>query len=240
MNKAIIIGVACLTAGIGLAGCGASSTTTETTTTVETTTTTAETTMETTTVTTEAPTTTTTEVPTTTMTEAPTEPWMADFADARVMPKQNPDEVWGGEKHIEVRLNNGIHIYLPVNGIIYRYYEFDSNNPAQFDDFLYRDDDSGYENNGVLECKTNAVSCMGQEECFQVVGMIADEIPQSDDIHRYSLFGEANGKVYILDLNPGWDVFTTESGGYATKWFDLNEELYDSYADKIANTAWVE
>ena len=43
MKKAIIIGVACLTAGIGLAGCGASNTTIETTTTVETTTTTAET-----------------------------------------------------------------------------------------------------------------------------------------------------------------------------------------------------
>ena len=76
MKKAIIIGIACLTAGTGFAGCGASSgTTTETTTgeatttTMTTTTTTAETTTATTeasTITTESPTTTTTEAPTTT------------------------------------------------------------------------------------------------------------------------------------------------------------------------------
>ena len=70
MKKQIFIGLACLTAGIGLAGCGASNnqpveTTTSETTAAETTTTTAETTT-TTAETTTAETTTTTEAPTTT------------------------------------------------------------------------------------------------------------------------------------------------------------------------------
>ena len=68
MKKAIIIGVACLTAGIGLAGCGASSTTTETATT-ETMTTAESTTAETTTTTID----TTTAEPTTTTSVSTTE-----------------------------------------------------------------------------------------------------------------------------------------------------------------------
>lgn len=74
-KMAIGIGLACLTAGIGLAGCGASGTTIETTTTVETTATTttteSTTSTEATTTTTEATTTTITEATTTTK-EAPT------------------------------------------------------------------------------------------------------------------------------------------------------------------------
>ncbi len=72
MKKAIIIGVTCLAAGTGIAGCGASSSTTETTTAVETaTTTTATTTATETTTTTTAETTTTTTETATTTTEAP-------------------------------------------------------------------------------------------------------------------------------------------------------------------------
>ena len=91
MRKKIIIGLACLTAGIGLAGCGGSSNTgvtTETTTTAEATTTSETTTTEpTTTTTTEAPTTTTTttEAPTTTTTEVPTTVAKAHPEDDQIM-----------------------------------------------------------------------------------------------------------------------------------------------------------
>ena len=89
MKKQIFIGLACLTAGIGLAGCGASNnqpveTTTSETTTAETTTTTAETTT-TTAETTTAETTTTTEAPTTTATEAPTTTAKAHPEDDQIM-----------------------------------------------------------------------------------------------------------------------------------------------------------
>ena len=83
MKKKIIIGLACLTAGIGLAGCEASNSTTETTDT----TTTAEATTTSETTTAEPTTTTTTEAPTTTTTEAPTTTAKAHPEDDQIMEK---------------------------------------------------------------------------------------------------------------------------------------------------------
>ena len=90
MKKQIFIGLACLTAGIGLAGCGASNnqpveTTTSETTAAETTTTTAETTTTTVETTTAETTTTATEAPTTTATEAPTTTAKAHPEDDQIM-----------------------------------------------------------------------------------------------------------------------------------------------------------
>ncbi len=101
MKKVIIIGVACLIIGTGVAGCGASGTTTGTTT-VESTTTVGTTTAETTTVTTEAPTTTTTtEAPTATTTTATEAATIATTTAKETEPPKTDTEVDKVLKSIE-------------------------------------------------------------------------------------------------------------------------------------------
>jgi len=234
---AIGIGVACLTAGIGLAGCGGSSNTGETT---ETTTITETTTAETTTTMAET---------TTTTTEAPTEAWKEKYADAIIIPKENPDDVWGNEEKIEVRLNNGIHIYLPLNyrtkdmveTYRFRFSEFYEDNPDYHNGYLYNEEyGDNVENSPVRKCNSNAVEGLaGEIPHIMVIGMITDEMPQSDATHRYSALGEKDGKKYVLDLNPGW-YGPPYGTGYIVEWSARDEEFYNAYAKKIVNTAWVD
>lgn len=239
MKKAIIIGVACLIAGTGLAGCGASSTTTETTTTAETT----ATTTETTTTTTEATTTTTTEAPTTTTTtEAPTEAWMGKFADATIMPKQNPDDVWGDEHKIEVRFNNGMHLFLPsffdnwyegVADLTIAGYGMRTEN-NEYIEYFNLVDDKVYSSDDYFELNTNKLYVGATEDQLSISGIIADEMPSEDNDNTYKLIGSKDGKTYYIEFAP---IYWEDSGLSS---LDSCLNYVNKYADKIVNSAWVE
>ena len=247
-KRVIAIGLACLTAGIGLAGCAGSNeqpteatTTAETTTAAETTTTTAETT--------------TTTQETTTATEAPTEAWMAKYADAAIPPGKDPEKVWDGVYKVELRLDNGIHIYVPsffdswYDGMEpHGNYGFGIHDPGDTDGYI---DYSEYDENthtshygkDYFELKSNEIHIGIHEGVIDIAGRISSSMPKDDDIHKYKKIAEKDGKVFYIDfMTPyysgsgytGWKVY---DGG-----FDEGSDLgyYNKYADMIADTAWVE
>ena len=250
MKKRVIIGIgiACLTAGIGLAGCGASSdtgTTTEITTTAEVTTTSETTTAE-------HNTTTTTEAPATTPAEAPTEAWRAKYAEASVAPKQNPDEVWGDDVHIEVRLNNGIHIYLPTlfpnvdqiefGNIGYGIHAIDPVNHESLgeDSSVYYPFEKSDKNPEMVKCPTDGVLVGVHEGVVEITGHADNNLPSDDGVHKYREFAKKDGTHFYLDFTP-W--YQGSDYGYMEWMSDsgiLNLDYYNDYADKIVNSAWVE
>ena len=230
MKKKIIIGLACLTAGIGLAGCAGSNeqpteatTTAETTTAAETTTTTAETT------------TTTQE----TTTEALTEAWMAKYSDALVFPKQNPDEVWGEQHKIEICLNNGIHLYLPsffdnwyegAELVIAGYGVRTDNN--EYIDYYKMVDRKVYSGEDFFNVNTNTIFAGATDDHLRIKGEIGDRLPSNDNENKYREIAEKDGKVYYIDFSPMiWD------GGDSRESYT---EYLSKFEDKIVNSAWVE
>ena len=269
MKKAIIIGVACLTAVTGLAGCGANSSTTPTTTTtseimttattvtteVSTTTTTV---APTTTTTTEAPTkTTATETPAATTTTAQTEEWMGKFADATVMPKQNPEEVWSDTVHIEVRLDNGIHIYLPTlfdnvdeiefGNIGYSIWALDmvDHSSLGYDAGGYYPYEKTDRSPGMISVSTDAVVVAVHDSLIEVGTGSNNSLPSDTEIHKYREFANKDGNVYYIDFAPfyigpddGYSEWQTSEGyeEYAT----VSLDYYNKFGDKIVNSAWVE
>jgi len=165
------------------------------------------------------------------------------YSDATVPPKEDPEEVWTGIRKIEVRLNNGMHLYLPsfrddfqeggnypVVGYGYRTdYEY-----LEYYNIVYVDDFTNkiYSGRSYFSVNTNKVYAGITEDHLSITGVIDKTMPENTGISDYIKIAEMNGKVYYIDFSMMiWD------GG--TSW-NSYMEYFNRYADKIVKSAWVE
>lgn len=241
MKKTIITGIACLAGCIGIAGCGLGNTENEIITTEPSET-----------ITTESSEIITTKSSETIATVNPAEAWKADYSDVTVMPKQDPDTVWADTAHAEVRLRNGIHIYLPTlfdnadeiefGNIGYGIRAFDTNTNTYSGEYLYYPYEKTDGNPSMIECPADAVQVCIQEIVLEISGECGDTLPLDDEVHKYKEFARKDGKVYYFDLTPGCYGGTDYANWFSDKehYGIYNLDYMDKYGDKIINSAWVE
>ncbi len=168
------------------------------------------------------------------------------YANAAILPAEDPDVVWKDNYKVEVRLKNGIHIYLPsFSESFYDGLEPHGNfgwsispDTDNWDglEYYYFEGDKVYYGEDYFEIDYDAVTIGAHETVVNIVGKAGDNLPEDDGIHRYRKIGEKDGKVYYLDFVPPY----YEGQGYV-EWHDEDDSSYfNRYADMIVKTAWVE
>ena len=240
MKKNFAIGLAFITAGTMLAACDASNNQATEKHTVETATTTEKTPTEEAVIETKATTVMTTEsASTATTTEIPTEAWMTEYASASVMPRQNPDDVWGNEHKIEIRLNNGMHLYIPsffdnwYEGAELMFAGYGIRTDGNYNIPYFRQDaDRIYSAGDYFEVETNTIYVGATEDHLKIKGELGDKLPSDGAENHYREIAVNGGRTYYIDFSlMVWD------GGDSRESYN---DFLNKFEDKIINSAWVE
>ena len=165
------------------------------------------------------------------------------YANAKIPPAKDPDEVWGNEEYMEFRTKNGFHIYLPIRPSynkdfcygfmdpLYQkidYYESWAPNPnypllREFKVLThYADIDSNYIGVGTTDI------FIGVETIEETEGFNIDP-----KIRNYTI-NTVNGKKYAIIITP------PDNDWSYTNYTESAQEYYDLHWDKICQSAWVE
>ena len=188
---------------------------------------------------------------TTESTEAPTEAWMSKYADAAIPPKKDPDDVWKGIYKVEVRLKNGVHVYLPsfsasfkdgqeAMGTVGYYIQADnaeeSLNYTRFDEETKRI----YYGQDYFEVDDFILHIGAHEGIIDIYCAAEKEVPGTsrEDGDEYKIIGEKNGGVYYLMFSAPSFYNDGQFTDFGVKAGDI--DYFKEYADKIADTAWLE
>ncbi|GEM_PF-5770336 len=184
-------------------------------------------------------------------TEAPTEAWLSKYADAAIPPKKDPDDVWKGIYKIEVRLKNGVHIYLPSFGESFKDgqeamgtvgYYIQADNAK--DPLIYtRYDEENkriYYGQDYFEVDDYYLHIGAHEGIIDIYCGAGNEVPgiSREDGDEYKIIGEKYGGVYYLLFSAPSFYNNGQFTDFGVKAGDI--DYYKEYADKIADTVWLE
>ena len=164
------------------------------------------------------------------------------YSDASIPPKEQPEDIWDGIYNIEVRFNNGVHLYLPSfsTGYFYEgwephgnfgwdYFPEGGNNRLIYFNFI---GEKVYSGQKYFKVNTNTLHVTAQEAEIDIAVGSGNSVPLDNQFNTYRTIGTVGGKSYYIEFSmpSSWNSY----------WYGYNSEYYREFAGKIVNSAWVE
>ena len=169
------------------------------------------------------------------------------YSDASISPALYPEDVWSGIYKIEVRLNNGSHIYLPsfftgwfYEGIEphgnygYGMYVIDSVRGNYYLNYSKYVGNKVYYGKDYFKVNANKVFIGGQESIIDIAIKTGSKMPTNDKHHMYRKIGNVGGKIYYIEFSTPDSILPYGAPAI------VQNEYYEEFAEKIVKSAWVE